>query len=289
MLNVLSIGGNALNNSKNLENLLDAIGFLAKKGGLLIVHGNGPQVGELSDLEGLNLGVLTAQTEAEMGIFLAEEISKRLSKGAASKAKVEVVLTKVRVDPKDAAFKNPTKPIGRFYTEAQARRLERRFTLKRLVHGYRRVVASPSPKEIMNLGTILELLRRGYIVVAGGGGGIPIAYRGKRYEFADAVIDKDYTSALLAKSLGAKRLFILTNVDGAYIDFGKKKSSRLAKVRAKDLLRHLRQGQFEQGSMGPKVEACVSFVKATGGVAAIGNLKRARDTVALKNCTIVTA
>jgi len=288
MLNVLSIGGNALNNSKNLDNLLDAIEFLAKKGNLLIVHGNGPQVGELSDLEGLNLGVLTAQTEAEMGIFLAEEISKRLSKGK-SEAKVEVVLTKVRVDPKDPAFKNPSKPIGRFYSKAQAERLRTKFTLKHLVHGYRRVVASPMPKKVMNLATIKDLLERRYIVIAGGGGGIPITYRGNRYNFADAVIDKDYTSMLLAKSLGAKRLFILTNVDGAYIDFGKKKSHRLAKVNSKELQKYLKQGQFEQGSMGPKVEACVSFVKETGGIAAIGNLKRARDAVALKNCTIVTA
>lgn len=283
MLNVLSIGGNALNNSKNLDSLLEAIAFLAKKGNLLIIHGNGPQVGTLSDLEGLNLGLLTAQTQAQMGLFLEQEITKRIPK-----AKVEVVLTRVAVDPKDPAFKKPSKPIGRFYTKAQAARLASKFTLRKLANGYRRVVASPLPKRILNLKAIRDLLARRYIVIAGGGGGIPIAHRGKRYEFAEAVIDKDYTSALLAKSLGAKNLFILTNVDGAYINFGKKGESRIATASAKEMLNSLNQGQFEQGSMLPKVFASIDFVKSTKGIAAIGNIKEARKVVERRNCTLIT-
>ncbi|MGI0141848.1 MAG: hypothetical protein ACREBF_04350 [Candidatus Micrarchaeales archaeon] len=286
MLNLLSIGGNALDSSKNLKSLLEAIYILTKKGQLLITHGNGPQVGKLSELEGINLGMLTAQTEAEIGVFLQEEITKRFAKKGA-RARVETVLTRVLVNPNDLAFKLPSKPIGSFYTKAQASKLLGKFKMKQLTGGYRRVVPSPKPKKILNLDSIEALLARNYTVIAVGGGGIPIYYKNNWFDFADAVIDKDYTSALLAKSLRASRLFILTNVDGAYLDFNSASKKRIGKISARDLERHLIEKQFEEGSMKPKVEACIDFVRATGGMAAIGNLKKAEEVIKLRNCTVV--
>ncbi|MDE1856035.1 MAG: carbamate kinase [Candidatus Micrarchaeota archaeon] len=288
MLNVLSIGGNALESSKNLNSLLDAVQLLSKKGKLLITHGNGPQVGMLADIEKQeNLGILTAQTEAQIGVHLQEEILKRFSKKG-SRANVETVLTRVLVDSKDIAFKLPSKPIGKFYTKAQAAKLSRKFKMKLLLHGYRRVVPSPRPKKILNMGSIEALLSKNNAVIAGGGGGIPIIYRGSYFDFADAVIDKDYTSALLAKSLRASRLFILTNVDGAYLNMKGDHPKMIGKISVRELAQHVRFKEFEEGSMKPNVEACIDFVRSTGGIAAIGNLKKATDVIKLRNCTVIS-
>ncbi|MDE1825553.1 MAG: hypothetical protein KGH61_03915 [Candidatus Micrarchaeota archaeon] len=286
MLNLVSIGGNALETSKTLKSVLNAIYFLSKQGNVIITHGNGPQVGELAGAESLSLGLLTAQTQAQIGVMLEEEIAKYLKSKSVHK-QVEVVLTRVLVDPKDAAFKNPTKPIGKFYNAGQARALRSQFKIKKLINGYRRVVASPKPMKVLNLGSIKALLKNRYIVIAGGGGGVPIVYRGGWYDFADAVLDKDYTSALLAKSLGADNMFILTATDGAYINFGKKGAKKLLKVTTGELSRYVEQGHFEEGSMKPKVEACIDFVRSTGCMAAIGNLNRANQVVRLRNCTVV--
>ncbi|MDE1761740.1 MAG: hypothetical protein KGH78_00920 [Candidatus Micrarchaeota archaeon] len=287
MLNVLSIGGNALDSSKNLEPVLEAMRILGKRGKVLITHGNGPQVGKLADIEDHeSLALLTAQTEAEIGMRLQEEIAKSFSKKGA-RARVETVLTRVLVDKKDIAFKVPTKPIGRFYTAAQAAGLSRKFSMKLLIGGYRRVVPSPKPQKILNIDSIESLLERNNFVIAGGGGGIPITYKDSWFDFPEAVIDKDYTSALLAKSLRASRMFILTNIDGAYLGMRSKNPHKIGRISAHELEQHARYKEFEEGSMKPKVEACIDFARSTGGIAAIGSIKNARKVVKLEGCTVV--
>ena len=286
-LNLLSIGGNALSDSKSLKSVLEAIYLLSRKGGLLIVHGNGPQVGKLASLERIPLALLTAQTEAEMGVELEEEISKFfMLKG--KRARIETVLTKVLVSKSDKGFKHPSKPIGKFYTTAQAKALSGTFTIKKLIGGYRRVVSSPLPLKVINLPAIKSLLSKRYIVIAAGGGGIAMTYGNKKYDFCEAVIDKDYTGALLARSLHAKMMITLTNVDGAYLDFGKNNARLIGKISARELASYAKKDYFEQGSMGPKVNASVEFVRKTGGLAAIGNIKNAIDVMHLKGCTVIT-
>ena len=287
MLNLVSIGGNALENSKTLKSVLDAIYLLSKKGGVVVTHGNGPQVGELASTENLSLGLLTAQTEAQIGVMLEEEILKHFKSKGGVHTRVETVLTRVLVDSKDPAFRNPTKPIGRFYTARQAKELAGNFTIKKLIHGYRRVVASPVPLKILNLDTIKSLLGEGYIVVACGGGGIPITYKGSWYDFPDAVIDKDHTASLLARELGADLMVTLTTVDGAYLNFGKKNAKLIGKISVAKISEYEKAGYFEQGSMGPKVRASIDFARKTGKRAAIGNLAKAKMAVSLKNCTVI--
>ncbi|MDE1869706.1 MAG: carbamate kinase [Candidatus Micrarchaeota archaeon] len=285
MINVVAIGGNALDSSKNLDSVLEAIYMLSKRGKVVITHGNGPQVGALSDLEKGILGTLTAQTEAQIGLRLEEELIKYFKKRGRA-VKVETLLTRVLVDPKDPAFKSPSKPIGKFYSREQASKLGLK-RLKKLAKGYRRVVPSPKPLEILNLDSIKDLLSKNYIVIAGGGGGVPIFYNGMRFNFADAVLDKDYTSALIAKSIGAQGLFILTNVNGAYLNFGKKGKILLRKVGAAELFAYSKEGAFEEGSMQPKVKACMEFVWFARRRAAIGGMKNATDVINFKNCTTI--
>jgi len=204
------------------------------------------------------------------------------------KREIEVVLTKVLVDAKDPAFRTPSKPIGKFYSSTEAKRLQGRgLRMKHLIGGYRRVVASPKPKRVLNLDSIQYLLKKRYIVIAGGGGGIPLLDKSSGYRFAEAVIDKDYTSALLANSLSAKRLFILTKVDGVYLDYKGKNQKMLGRVKASELARLMKKERFEEGSVRPKVEACIDFVRKTGGIGVIGNIKKAEDAIRLRNCTVI--
>lgn len=282
---VLSIGGNALNHSKNLDNLLEAIYLLSKKGSLVITHGNGPQVGELASIERGSLSLLTAQTDAQIGLFLQEEITKYFALRN-QKVKVETVITKILVDPKERAFKYPTKPIGNFYSKAQSQKLPG--TFRKLIGGYRRVAASPRPIKVINLDSLKLLLKKKYIVIAGGGGGVPIFYKGKSFYFADAVIDKDYTSSLIATSINASFLFTLTNVDGAFIGFKNKNQELIERISAKEMSKFVAEGIFEEGSMLPKVQAALAFVRSKKHRAVIGNLKNAKDVIDFKGCTVIT-
>ena len=287
MLNILSIGGNAIEGQKSMRSVLSAIYTLSREGRLLITHGNGPQVGELASIEHKNLGLITAQTEAEIGLELQRKISDYLEKRGMKK-EVEVVLTEVLVDRNDKAFKSPTKPIGKFYAKGAAMKLARKgLRMKRLIGGYRRVVASPMPKRVLNVDSIKELLAKGDIVIAGGGGGIPLFKKGKKYTFAEAVIDKDYASSLLAISLSASRLTILTKVNGVYLDYGSKNQRMINRIRVNELSRLLSKEGFEEGSIKPKLRACIDFVKATGKIAVIGGIGKAEEAVALRSSTVI--
>jgi carbamate kinase len=291
MLTVLALGGNALlgpgergtaaEHRANLASTFEAATPLLE-GEVVVTHGNGPQVGnellrqELGAAEAppLPLWVAVAQTQAEIGTLAAAELLAVAGRPAA------VVVTHVAVDPADPAFGSPTKPIGPHYDTAGARELERErgWTLKEEPgRGWRRVVPSPRPLEVIELAAVKKLLEAGQLVVAVGGGGIPVVRRGDAFDGIDAVIDKDHASALLAVGLGASRLVILTQVAGVYRDFanGDEAGAPLPQLdpdRDAGLLEEL-----PAGSMRPKVEAAFAFVRQTGGEALITSAEAVRN------------
>jgi carbamate kinase len=281
LLTVVALGGNALlgpgergtalEHRANLAATFRAIAPLLE-GEVVLTHGNGPQVGnellrqEVAAAEAppLPLWVAVAQTQAEIGTLVAAELRPVAGRPVA------VLATHVVVAEDDPAFENPTKPIGPFYDEERARGLEaeRGWTVREDAgRGWRRVVPSPRPLRVLELESVRTLLEARTIVVAAGGGGIPVVERDGRYDGVDAVIDKDHASALLAAGLGAQRLVVLTQVPGVYRGFGTEEQEPLQELqpgRDDDLLRHL-----PAGSMRPKVEAAFAFVRETGGEALI--------------------
>jgi carbamate kinase len=281
-LTVIALGGNALmqpgergtaaEQRANLALTFRAIRPLLQEGFFVITHGNGPQVGnellrqELASAEAppLPLYVAVAQTQAEIGALVAAELEPVAGRP------VTVVMTRVEVDEDDPAFQNPTKPVGPFYDAARARTLEeeRGWAVKEDAgRGWRRVVPSPRPLQVLELESVRTLLERGVVVVAAGGGGVPVVSRNGGHEGIDAVIDKDHASALLAMGLGAKRLVILTQVPAVYEGFGTDDQ------RALDTLTPGENDEIVEGlpagSMRPKVEAAFRFVRETGGEALI--------------------
>jgi carbamate kinase len=282
VVTVIALGGNALmqpgergtaaEQRANLAATFRAIKSLLRDGTVVVTHGNGPQVGnellrqELASAEAppLPLYLAVAQTQAEIGALIAAELEP------AARRPVAVVLTRVLVDEADPAFQSPTKPVGPFYDADRAKALEeeRGWAVKEDAgRGWRRVVPSPRPKAILELDSVRTLLDEGVIVVAAGGGGIPVVARDGRHDGIDAVIDKDHASALLALGLGAERLVILTQVAAVYEGFesGERRAlEELVPGRDDGLLEGL-----PAGSMRPKVEAAFRFVSETGGEALI--------------------
>jgi carbamate kinase len=269
---VVALGGNALmrpgergtaaEQLANLHRAVAALEPLLGESGLLITHGNGPQVGNellrqeraADEAPPLPLWLAVAQTQAEIGALIAAELRPVVDR------QVACVLTHVRVAPDDPAFDRPTKPIGPFYAaeQAEALRRERGWVLTADANrGHRRVVPSPEPLEIVELDAIRALADAGAIAIVCGGGGIPVVRRGDRLVGVDAVIDKDRASALLARALGAKRLVILTEVPAVYDRFGEpgqRELRELDRAEAEALLPAL-----AEGSMRPKIEAALSF------------------------------
>ena len=282
MLTVVALGGNALlqegergtaaEHRANLARTFAAAEALLTEGDLVVTHGNGPQVGnellrqELAAREAppLPLYVAVAQTQAEIGALLAAELAP------VARRAVAVLVTRVRVDETDSAFQNPTKPVGPFYDEDRARGLEQErgwVMHEDAGRGWRRVVPSPEPLEVIELDAIRTLLEAGMAVVAVGGGGVPVVSRNGRHDGIDAVIDKDRASAVLAIGLGADRLVILTQVPAVYAGFGTPKQRALSELRPERDEAIL--AELPAGSMGPKVESAFKFVRATGGEALI--------------------
>jgi carbamate kinase len=284
VLTVIALGGNALmqpgergtaaEQRANLAATFRAIEPLIHDGPFVITHGNGPQVGnellrqELASAEAppLPLYVAVAQTQAEIGALVAAELEP------VARQAVAVVMTRVVVSPDDPAFANPTKPVGPFYDgdRAEALREERGWAVKEDAgRGWRRVVPSPKPLEVLELSAIRTLLDQGVIVVAVGGGGVPVVARDGRHDGIDAVIDKDHASALLAAGLGADRLVILTQVPAVYKGFGTDESRAVGELQPgrDDAIIE----QLAAGSMRPKVEAAFRFVAETGGEALIAS------------------
>ncbi|MDE1873563.1 MAG: carbamate kinase [Candidatus Micrarchaeota archaeon] len=285
---VIAVGGNALRSSKVLNKLSAYVALLSGRGDeIVITHGNGPQVGALALHSSRSLALLTKQTEAQVGAEIRRSLERA---GRNAGAKASVVYTRVVVSARDPEFANPTKPIGEFYQKAQAVGLARHgFVMKHLLKGYRRVVPSPRPMEIVELKKITGLLRRGRIVITAGGGGIAVTRHGSRFRYANAVIDKDLASALLATRIKADALFILTNVDGVFTGFHTRNARLLRHVSASRLRKLAQTEHFEPGSVLPKVMACISFVQKSRRYAVVGSLSSPRRVMELKSGTLITS
>ena len=306
---VVALGGNALGN--NLPEQMAAVKQTAKaiadliEGGneVIIAHGNGPQVGmiqaamtELTRSDPVKyipcpLSVCVAMSQGYIGYDLQNALREELLDRGINKG-VATVLTQVEVDPEDPAFKNPTKPIGSFMTKEVADKMvaERGYqVVEDAGRGYRRVVASPKPKSVVELDTIRALVDSDHIVVACGGGGIPVfKTEGHHLKGAAAVIDKDFASEVLAEQLDADYLIILTAVEKAAINFGKPEQKWLDTISVAEAEQYCAEGHFAPGSMLPKVQAAMRFAESKPGRRAlITLLEKARDGIDGKTGTVV--
>ncbi len=288
----MALGGNALlkrgqpltaeNQRRNVAIAAEAVAPLAHDYQLVISHGNGPQVGLLSlqsaayeEVEEYPLDILGAQTEGMIGYMIEQELGNLLP----MEEPLATILTMVEVDPEDPAFDNPTKPIGPVYSEQEAKTLAEQKGWSVAPDGeyWRRVVASPEPQRIFEMRPIHWLLENGATVICAGGGGIPTVYKPDgTLEGVEVVVDKDRASALLAFELDAGLLILATDTDGVYLDWGTEDARRLERVTPEQI----EQYEFEEGSMGPKVEAACDFVRRSGGRAVIGALTDMQGMVA---------
>jgi carbamate kinase len=283
--------GTAAEQLANLRTALPPLLPLLSDRRIAITHGNGPQVGNelvrheraADEVPPLPLYLAVAQTQAEIGALIATELRPL------GRRPVACVLTHVHVDPADEAFERPTKPVGPFYSEADARELERErgwTVVEDAGRGFRRLVPSPRPLEIVELEAVKALLRAGTIAIACGGGGIAVVERSGALRGIDAVVDKDWASALLARGLDANRLVVLTDVPAVLRDYGtpQERPVELLSPGEADAL----VPELAEGSMGPKVEACAEFVRATGGEALITSAAALEDALAGRAGTRIT-
>lgn len=296
---VIALGGNALSPPGERARIADQfrhtraslapiVAFALEGWKLCIVHGNGPQVGDAllrneiasSEVEPLPLGLLVAATVGWIGYMIQQSLENALRR-AGNDRDVVSLITQVEVSPDDPAMANPTKLIGHDLTEARALALERSGqTVKETEGRFRRVVGSPAPSTVHELGVIRSLVERGTIVIACGGGGVPV-YRHDKLglEGVDAVVDKDLAAAALARGLGADLFMILTNVAAVFADWGTDSQRALAELTVEEAERLDAAGAFGEGSMAPKVRAAVDYVRHTQGRAIITELARGRDAV----------
>lgn len=276
---VVALGGNALGKSpeeqlKLVKNTASSlIGLIDAGNQVVISHGNGPQVGAIN--LGMNFAAENGKTAAfpfpecgamsqgYIGYHLQQSLQNELHKRWMNK-NVATIVTQIAVDPQDPAFNNPSKPVGDFYTKEQAEQIEKEkgYTFKEDAgRGYRQVVPSPLPKKIMELNSINTLIESGDLVIAGGGGGVPVIMTDGGLQGVPAVIDKDRSSALLADQISADKLIILTAVDYVYVNYGKPDEKALKTLTIDEAHKYMDEKQFAAGSMLPKIEACLSFVE----------------------------
>ena len=279
---VVALGGNALLRRgepleaniqrQNIATAAKTIAEIAQQYNVVLVHGNGPQVGllalqslEYKEVMPYPLDVLGSETQGMIGYILMQELKNLLPE-----QDVSCMLTQMLVDPQDPAFANPTKPIGPVYQEAEARKLAEKFqwTVKPDGQYFRRVVPSPQPIGIIECDAIETLIKRNHLVICTGGGGIPVKRENNKLIGVEAVIDKDMSAAFLAKQLNADALLILTDADAVYLDWGKATQKAIASTTPRALSRHT----FDAGSMGPKIEASCEFIKQGGKLVGIGAL-----------------
>ena len=304
---VIALGGNALGNSP--EEQLELVKVTAKNivdlveagNRVIVTHGNGPQVGMINmamevaheevNTPSVPFAECGAMSQGYIGYHLQQSIQEELVKRNMRKNCV-TVLTQVVVDKKDKAFQNPTKPVGSFYTEEEAKKmeLERGYIFKEDAgRGYRRVVPSAQPQQIVESKTIKMLLENNNIVIAGGGGGIPVVYHYNKLKGVDAVIDKDKTSAKIAAALRADIFLILTAVEKVCINYNTANEKQLDFLTPKQARQYMQTGEFKEGSMLPKIEACLSFVEhRRGGQALITSLEKASEALQGKTGTIIS-
>ncbi len=295
---VIALGGNALGNTyldqqKLLKKASKELIKLFKGNEIIITHGNGPQVGMITKAFANNgvempLDCCTAMSEGYIGFHIQRMLRYELLNKNIDRDVVTIV-TEVLVDPNDSSFHKPTKPIGKFYTKEEAFKLARESGdtyVEDSNRGYRKVVASPKPKDIYNLNAIEKLVADGSIVVACGGGGIPVFddYKNKKVE---AVIDKDLASSLLAEKLHADKFIILTAVDQVCINFGTPKEKAISYITTKKAIEYRKSGEFKKGSMLPKIDAAIRFVNRTGNDAIITSLSNIKGILNNTNITTI--
>lgn len=280
---VVALGGNALGNSpteqlKLVKNTASSlIGLIAAGNQVVISHGNGPQVGAIN--LGMNFAAEHGKTAAfpfpecgamsqgYIGYHLQQSLENELHRRWMNNS-VATVITQIAVDPHDPAFDNPTKPVGDFYSKEQADEIakEKGYTFREDAgRGFRQVVPSPLPMKIIELESIKTLINADNLVIAAGGGGVPVIITDQGLKGVPAVIDKDRSSALLADKIGADRLIILTTVDHVYINYGKPNEKALKTLNVVEIKKYMKEGQFAVGSMLPKIEACLAFVEGHPG------------------------
>ena len=301
---VIALGGNALgiDPKEQRKNVKIASKYLAKiismGHDVVITHGNGPQVGLINmafsvghkhdtNVYEMEFSECGAMSQAYIGYHLTEALNNEL-KSLGYNKKVTSLLTNVLVDKSDPAFKNPTKPIGPFYTKEEALLLP--YPVKEdSGRGYRRVIASPKPIKIIEEDEIKCLLDNHFPLICLGGGGIPVVKENEEYNGIDAVIDKDFASSTLASSISADMLIILTAVENAKINFGKDTELAIGKIDTITMRKYLENNEFRAGSMKPKVEACLNFLERNNkGIAVITNIENAIDALNLKKGTIIS-
>ena len=307
---VIAIGGNAMTAPDGsagpddqrlaIERTMRHVAAIVAAGHeVVITHGNGPQVGNLLVKNELAANVVPpvpldwcgAQTQGTIGALILNALGRSLT-SLGLPARVAALVSRTLVDSDDPGFINPTKPIGRFLPEAEAAAMiaHGQIWQDRGARGWRRVVASPEPRECVDRAAVTVLLDAGYVVTCAGGGGIPVIDDGEgSYRGVEAVIDKDLTAALLAGAIGADALLIATDVDAAMLDWGTPAARPLGKVSVDELRGYGAQGAFAGGSMGPKVEAACRFAESGRGFAAISSLEHIEDALAGTSGTIVTA
>lgn len=308
---VIALGGNAIIRAgqqgtiaEQFANTRQSMGGIVELVGqgynLAITHGNGPQVGNLliqqmagidRNVSPLPLGVLNAATEGTMGYMIEQSLHNMLHK-AGIERNVVTILTEVLVDENDPSIKRPSKPVGPFYDKEQADKLAREFgwtMVEDSGRGWRQVVPSPRPKDISQKTLIRELVDKGHIVIACGGGGIPYYHNPDgTYEGFDAVIDKDWATALLARQIDAQRLVILTGVDKVALDFNKPSQRYVDHLSVEEAQKYFDDGQFPKGSMGPKIQASIWFLENGGGEVIITSIEKVCDAFAGKTGTKIT-
>ncbi|MBU6392389.1 MAG: carbamate kinase [Planctomycetes bacterium] len=298
---VIALGGNALISEgqrgtiaeqfENVRKSLDGIIYCIKRGyGVVITHGNGPQVGNMllmveasrNQVPELTLGVCVADTEGTIGYMIQQSLTNRLRKEGVDKC-VVTVLTQVVVDKNDKAFLNPTKPIGPFFIKEEAERFHREkgwHVVEDSHRGYRRVVPSPKPLKIVEERAIKSLLEAGDIVIAAGGGGIPVVMKEDGdLEGVDVVIDKDLASSVLARDIKSDCLIMLTGVEHVFLNFKQPNERVLNALTVKEAQRYLKEGHFPEGSMGPKVQAAINFLTWGGESAIITSIDKVKDAL----------
>ena len=308
---LVSLGGNAIlqhgqkgtadEQAANVAKTAKHLAHLLRAGHrIAITHGNGPQVGNIllqneiarDTLPPMPLDVCGAQSQGMIGYMLERALRSELAASGADLS-ITALITQTLVDPDDPAFKNPTKPVGPFYTEDETSELKRLRGWQLVSdsgRGYRRVVPSPKPLDILEKQRIVSLFQDGTVVIGAGGGGVPVI-RGKGgiYKGVEAVLDKDRTAALLAKILGVETLLILTDVEKIFINFGKPNQKAIDRMTVQDCAKYMSEGQFPSGSMGPKVESAISFLSdSKSNKVVVASLEKAEEALNGKAGTTIT-
>ncbi len=289
---VIAIGGNAILNptrgspieqQRMIDETCREIAQIIQMGyDVVLTHGNGPQIGnilamqeECGSVQAQPLDVCGAQTQGMLGYLLQQSLDNRLRESGI-KRQVVTVLTQVIVDESCSSFENPTKPIGLYYPEFKARKMiEQGKKMIKDKKGYRMVVPSPVPEKIVEEDIIKNLIREGAIVIAAGGGGIPVIQRDGLLAGIEAVIDKDLTGSLMALTFGAETFLILTDVEKAALNYGKDNQVDLDEITVSEAERYVKEGHFGKGSMEPKVLSAIKFIKSGGKTAIISSLEKA--------------